>query len=207
MPAIGGDLLVPHLALFHQFEIKGQHGKIAAARAPGGMVGRHFLFGQRLALGCQAGAGAVRTEAEFGRVGISDSGFTHKNSCCQMLKVTVCASRRRRRVLARSRISRTRQVKPSVLFRPRILRQAKAGAQDAGQLAVAVKALVVHLHHNDVVEAGENVFQSRRQRADVPQIAATETLSPAARARSTASRMGPCVEPQPTSRMLPSGGP
>ena len=47
-------------------------------------------------------------------------------------------------VLARSRISRTRQVKPSVLFRPRILGQAEARAQEAGQLAVAVKPFVVH---------------------------------------------------------------
>src|ERR1039458_8680265 len=38
-------------------------------------------------------------------------------------------------------------------------------------------------------------------------ICSDEMLSPAARARSTASRIGPCVEPQPTSRTLPSGGP
>ena len=47
----GGDLFLPQFALLNQFEIEGQNGKVAATRAPGGMVGRDFLFGQRLAFG------------------------------------------------------------------------------------------------------------------------------------------------------------
>ena len=47
------------------------------------------------------------------------------------------------------------------------LRVAIAGAQQAGELAVAVKAFVVHLHHADGVEAGEDVLQARRQRVEV----------------------------------------
>ena len=84
---------------------------------------------------------------------------------------------------------------------------AEAGAQQAGQLAVAVEALVVHFHHPDVVEAGEDVLQARRQRVQMLEDAARRRCRPPARARSTASRIGPRVEPQPTSSTLPSGGP
>jgi len=45
----GGDFLVPHLALFDQLEIKGKHGKVAAAGTPRRMVGGDFFFGQALA--------------------------------------------------------------------------------------------------------------------------------------------------------------
>src|SRR5205814_288141 len=40
-----GDLLVPKFALFDQFEIERQDGKIAAARTPSGMVCGDFFFG------------------------------------------------------------------------------------------------------------------------------------------------------------------
>jgi hypothetical protein len=45
------DLLLPELALFDQLEIKRQDREITAPRTPGGMVGGHFLFGQRFPLG------------------------------------------------------------------------------------------------------------------------------------------------------------
>ena len=45
------DLLVPELALLNQLEVKGEHGEIAAARAPGGMVRGDFFFGQPFAFG------------------------------------------------------------------------------------------------------------------------------------------------------------
>ena len=35
----GGYFLVPHLALFDELEIQREHGEIAAARAPGGIIG------------------------------------------------------------------------------------------------------------------------------------------------------------------------
>ena len=47
----GGDFLVPEFALLDQFEVKGEHGEIAAAGAPRRMVGGHFFFCERLALG------------------------------------------------------------------------------------------------------------------------------------------------------------
>ena len=73
-------------------------------------------------------------------------------------------------VLTRSRISFTFQVRPSVLLMPRMFGIAVAGAQQGGELAVAVEAFVVHLHHEDVVEAGEDVFQPVRQRIDMADV-------------------------------------
>ena len=49
-PGDGRYLLMPKLPLFNQLEIKREHGKIAAAGAPRRMVGRDFLFAQRLSL-------------------------------------------------------------------------------------------------------------------------------------------------------------
>src|SRR5205085_575711 len=40
----GGNLFMPKLALFDQLEIEGENRKVAAARAPGGVVGGNFLF-------------------------------------------------------------------------------------------------------------------------------------------------------------------
>ena len=40
-----GDLLVKYLPLLDQLEIKRENRKIAAARAPGGMIGGNGLFG------------------------------------------------------------------------------------------------------------------------------------------------------------------
>ena len=53
----GGDLLVPEAALLDQLEIERQHGEIAAARAPGRVVGGDFLLRQRLAVGVGEAAG------------------------------------------------------------------------------------------------------------------------------------------------------
>ena len=54
-------------------------------------------------------------------------------------------------VLARSRISFTFHVRPSVLLMPLDFRVAITGAQQGAKLAEAVKPLVVHLDHEDVV--------------------------------------------------------
>src|SRR6266568_4466037 len=43
----------------------------------------------------------------------------------------------------------------------------KARAEQAGELAVTVKALIIHLYNADGIEPGENVFQSWRQRVQV----------------------------------------
>src|SRR5437764_1044098 len=40
-------------------------------------------------------------------------------------------------------------------------------AQKARELAVAVETFIVHLDDEDVIEAGENIFEARRQRTDV----------------------------------------
>src|SRR5690606_13763270 len=45
-----GDLFMPDLAFFNQLEIKREHGKIAATRAPGWMIGGHLFLGQADAL-------------------------------------------------------------------------------------------------------------------------------------------------------------
>src|ERR1035437_5843018 len=47
------------------------------------------------------------------------------------------------------------------------LRIAIARAQQTGKLAVAVKTFVVHFHHADVVETGEDVFQPRREWVEI----------------------------------------
>ena len=43
----GGDLLLPELASFDQFEIEGKHRKVTTAWTPRGVVGGDFLFGER----------------------------------------------------------------------------------------------------------------------------------------------------------------
>src|SRR5258705_7824628 len=45
------------------------------------------------------------------------------------------------------------------LVDPLNLRIAIAGAEETGELAVSVQALVVHLDHKHVIEPGKNVFQ------------------------------------------------
>ena len=72
----GGDLLVPHLALFDQLEIKREHGEIAAAGAPRRMVGGDFLFGQAFAFVAGGGGGATAARLPA-RAGISVNGLTH----------------------------------------------------------------------------------------------------------------------------------
>ena len=49
------DLFVQHFALFNQLEIKREHGKIAATRAPRWMIGCDFFFGQTFAFGIRQG--------------------------------------------------------------------------------------------------------------------------------------------------------
>src|ERR1700733_10355815 len=49
-------------------------------------------------------------------------------------------------------------------------RVAITGAQQRPKLAETVKSLVIHLHDENVVEAGENIFQPGRQRIDVPDV-------------------------------------
>ena len=44
------------------------------------------------------------------------------------------------------------------------------GAQNRGELAEAVEALVVHLDDNDAFESGEDFFEAVRQRMDVAQM-------------------------------------
>src|ERR1035441_7846895 len=43
-------------------------------------------------------------------------------------------------------------------------RVAITGAEQSAQLPKSVKPLVVHFHYENVVKAGENAFQARRQR-------------------------------------------
>src|ERR1043166_2839462 len=48
-PCHSRDFLMPELAFFDELEIEGEHGEIAAARTPGGMIRGYFFFGQPFA--------------------------------------------------------------------------------------------------------------------------------------------------------------
>ena len=50
------------------------------------------------------------------------------------------------------------------------LRLAIAGAEDGGELAVAVNALVVHLDDDDALEFGEDLFDAVRQRMEMTEM-------------------------------------
>ena len=96
----GGDLLVPELALLDQLEVKRQHGEIAAAGTPGGMVGGDFLLGQRLAFGGR-GHGRRRDGGEVA------------GDCSDGISVVICAHRS---TWDRSAISRLAQAGGHVGF-------------------------------------------------------------------------------------------
>ena len=125
----GGDFFVPHLALFNQFEIQREHGKIAAARTPRRMIGGDFFFGQALAFPGQGGRGnGGDVSGAFGNFGqslahmiwLSVENYSLRNPADTL-------------VLARSRISFTFQVRPSVLLMPLDFGIAIAGAQQPRQ--------------------------------------------------------------------------
>ena len=71
----GGDLLVPELALLDQLEVEREHGEIAAAGAPGRVVGGDFLLRQAFALGI--GERRARRRCCRARGNFSD-GFAHE---------------------------------------------------------------------------------------------------------------------------------
>src|SRR5437763_928935 len=69
------DFLVPDLALFDQLEIKSQHGKVPAARAPGRMVGHHFFFSQAFAIVSRDGGHGCQISSAWRNFG----GCAHSN--------------------------------------------------------------------------------------------------------------------------------
>src|SRR5262245_6282633 len=78
-PRDGGHLLVPHLSLLDQFEIKREHGKITAPGAPGRVVGGEFFFGQTFAFAVRQGwnGKVTREGARAGQWNKGDGKFTH----------------------------------------------------------------------------------------------------------------------------------
>ena len=115
----GGDFLVPELALFDQLEIKREHGEIAAAGAPGRMVGGDFFFGQALAFGVGTARGVTAVMLPRAGGNFSD-GCTHGSNFVNGLGNYSLRRPAATLALARSRISFTFQVRPSVLLMPRI---------------------------------------------------------------------------------------
>ena len=98
----------------------------------------------------------------------------------------------------RSRISFTRKVRPSVLVTLSIFGSQIAGAENGGELAEAVNALVVHLDDDDAFESGEDFFQAVRQRMDVAQMQRAD-LSRHVRAR-VSPRRGSARRSNPSRR-------
>src|SRR2546421_12510853 len=54
---------------------------------------------------------------------------------------------------------------------------AKAGAQQTGKLSITVDAFIIHFDDEDVVEAGENVFQAMWQWVDVAKVESGNAVS------------------------------
>src|SRR6185503_20032494 len=61
------------------------------------------------------------------------------------------------------------------------LRIAIARPEQTGELAVAIQTLVIHFDDEDVIKPGENILQTRRQRADVTDVNGRDTVAAGAR--------------------------
>ncbi len=148
----GDDVLVRKLAPLEHLVKRGEHGEIAAAGAPGGMVGGEVFLGQLF------GVRAMwRGWYRWRSFQNSFEDFFHAE--CQAVGLCEAAD----------------------------FRVAIARPQDGRQLAVAVKALVVHFGDDDALEAREDFFEAVRQRVQVAQVQRGDALA-AVRARSSPPR-------------------
>ena len=86
-----------------------------------------------------------------------------------------------------SKISFTRNVRPSVLVTLCDLRFAITRPQNRGELAVAVNALVVHLDGDDAFELLENLLEAVRQRMEMTQMQRADFFAVVRAPSSTAS--------------------
>jgi hypothetical protein len=74
-------------------------------------------------------------------------------------------------------ISRMRKVRPSVLQSDWIFGSARLGAQNHGQLTVAIDAAVIHFDDDHLLEAWQRCHRDRRwQRVEVAQMWIAPTL-------------------------------
>src|SRR5436190_20228455 len=97
-----GDLLMPHLALLNQLEVKRKDREITTTGTPCGVIGRDFLLGQTFAVSRQSGR-SRRGRSRSGRRGggggaVWGSNFSYRSThFCLMIsqvQLTVCAFRR-----------------------------------------------------------------------------------------------------------------